>query len=44
MKILNRDKGPWAFAQVVKGGWGLVFWLFIRLEPYFIGKKKEGGK
>ena len=42
MKILNRDKGPWAFAQVVKGGWGLVCWLFIRLEPLF-GKRKKGG-
>lgn len=43
MKILNRDKGPWAFAQVVKGWWGLGCWLFIRLEPYFIWKRKKGG-
>ena len=42
MKILNRDKGPWAFAQVVKGLVGFGCWLFIRLEPLF-GKRKKGG-
>lgn len=42
MKILNRDKGPWAFAQVVKGWWGLVAGYL--LGQNLIWKKKEGGK
>ena len=25
MKIINRDKGPWAFAQVVNGGFAEYF-------------------
>ena len=25
MKIINRDKGPWAFAQVVNGGFAGYF-------------------
>jgi hypothetical protein len=36
MKIINRDKGPWAFAQVVNGGFAGY------LEPYL--EKEEGKK
>ena len=25
MKIINRDKGPWAFAQVINGGFAGYF-------------------